>query len=316
MMTRSIPFAMMAGAALLMACGSDDDPNMNSTGGGGATGGTTSSGGSGGTGGGEGGQGGAVVAPDPEAVWITSDELVFEELMPGLVSFAKVVGDYTVGAHWTFARVTAGMGLPSHSHTMGAHALNFGGPMEIPVPSDQTNPPSLMLGSYVFVPPGAEHAMNCTDSMTDCLFLIQQDGPFDMTPETPAGGNPPIDVNPSAVQTPFGDINFIEIMPDIVEFGPVRGDFSTGAHGTIVRVFAGKGLPPHWHTAAVHGFVLSGQMNVPIPYNQTDVTDLDAGSYFYVPAAAEHEMNCVSDSDCMFFVDQDAAFDMNLVEMP
>ncbi len=317
----------LASGAWVVGCSDDDGMNDETTpsvsaatagsGGAGAatgsggSGATVGSGGAGATGGAGGGQ---VVPADPDAVWLTPENLTYVEVMPGVVSFASAYGDWMTGAHGTFAKVTAGAGLPSHSHMMSVHAVNIAGPIAIPVPSDQTAPPMLMTTSYGFVPAGAEHAMNCMDSVTDCVFFIEQAGAFNMTMETPAGGATPIAKNPAAVQLPMADLQFGDLMPGVVQVAALFGDFTAGEHGTMVKVTAGMGIPRHWHTMAVDALVLEGEMNVPVPYNQSDVVNLTPGSYYYVPAGAEHMMNCTSGQDCVFYIHQAGAFDLNVVE--
>jgi len=199
----------------------------------------------------------------------------------------------------------------------------FSGPMEIPVPLDEMNPMMIELGSSSFVPPATEHLMGCltaADSGNDCLFLIQQDGPFDVFPtgsatfETGTGTAPR---NPLATELPFDMTDgFVEVLPGI-EFRAVVGDFSVAdgsQHGTIVRVQGGMGIPTHYHSLEARGFVLRGDVEVPVPYNQTNPTTIQPGGYFSVPAMAVHQMNCASETPCMFYLRQDGDFDFTPVD--
>ena len=78
------------------------------------------------------------VPGDPDASWVQLSEMTFEEIIPGIVSFATPWGDLAAGPHATFARVFAGTGT-------------------------------------------TQHAMNCVSDSMDCLFLLVQDGAFDVT---------------------------------------------------------------------------------------------------------------------------------------
>jgi len=265
---------------------------------------------------GDSGSGGNEVPGDPAASWVPLSEMTFDDIIPGIVSFATPWGDRAVGPHATFARVAAGKGIPAHLHSNDVRAVIFDAPMEIPVPSNETEPGSLTLGSYMFVPGMAQHAMNCTNATADCLFLILQEDAFNFVPTDPPPGDPPVARNPDAEMKKFENVEFVELIPGILEFGPLYGDFMTGAHGTIARVKAGTGIPPHWHSLEVRGFVLQGMVEVPVPFDQTKPLTMTSGAYFLVPAAAEHAMNCVSETtDCLFLMVQDGAFDVTFLDM-
>ena len=266
---------------------------------------------------GTGGTGGTGEVPgDPDASWVQLSEMTFEEIIPGIVSFATPWGDLAAGPHATFARVFAGTGIPPHLHSNDIRSVVFEAPMEIPVPSNETEPGSLTLGSYMFVPGTTQHAMNCTNDTEDCLFLLQQDGAFDFAPTDPPAGDPPIDRDPGAEMKKFENVEFVELIPDVLDFGPLWGDFMTGAHGTIARVKAGTGIPPHWHSLEARGYVLQGMVEVPVPFDQTNPLTMTLGAFFLVPAEAEHAMNCVSDSmDCLFLLVQDGAFDVTFLDI-
>jgi hypothetical protein len=131
---------------------------------------------------GTGGAGGAGGVPgDPDASWVQLSEMTFEEIILGIVSFATPWGDLAAGPHATFARVSAGMGIPPRLHSNDIRSVVFEAPMEIPVPSNETEPGSLTLGSYMFVPGTTQHGMNCVSDSMDCMFLLVQDGAFDVT---------------------------------------------------------------------------------------------------------------------------------------
>jgi len=267
--------------------------------------------------------GDAMVMANPEAVFVTPEMVNFQDTpFPG-VQLANAFSNDNSGSHETFVKVEAGGEIPPHTHTQGTYSMVFSGPMQIPVPLDEMNPMSMEPGSSSFVPPATEHLMGCltpADSGEDCIFLIQQDGPFDVFPTgsaTFAAGTGTAMRNPLATELPFDmSDGFVEVLPG-VEFRAVVGDFSVAdgsQHGTIVRVQGGMGIPPHYHSLQARGFVLRGDVEVPVPYNQTNPATIQPGGYFAVPAMAVHEMNCASATPCMFYLRQDGDFDFTPVD--
>ncbi len=264
---------------------------------------------------------GTMVAADPAAVFVTPDMVEFQDTpFPG-VALAQAFSDPMDGSHETFVQVAAGGAIPPHFHTEGTYSVVIDGPMEIPVPIDEMDPLVMVTGSGGFAPPATEHLMGCLRPATmvePCVFLIHQDGPFDVTPT----GNMAVDMgtatrNADATEVAFSDTEgFVDVGIPGVDFRPVVGDFSVQdgtQHGTLVRVQGGMGIPPHFHTLEARGFVLLGDVEVPVPFNQTNPTTIQPGGYFSVPAMTAHEMNCASDTTCIFYLRQDGDFDFTPV---
>ncbi|MBX2886476.1 MAG: DUF4437 domain-containing protein [Granulosicoccus sp.] len=249
-----------------------------------------------------------------DAVFVTREMVSFQDTpFPG-VQLAQAFSNDDTGSHETFVRVSAGGAIPPHIHSQGTWSIVVDGPMEIPVPIDEMNPMMMTTGSAGFVPPSTEHLMGCLNTSNDCLFLIHQDGVFDVMPT----GNEAVDSgtsprNADAIEVPFSETEgWVDIGVPGVEFRTVVGDFSVQdgtQHGTLVRVQGGMGIPPHFHSLAARGFVLEGDVVVPVPVNQTNPTTIQSGGYFSVPAMTEHEMNCASASPCIFYLRQDGDFD-------
>lgn len=118
------------------------------------------------------------------------------------------------------------------------------------------------------------------------------------------------------VFTAAEDVVFEDIIPGVVSFGTVTGDRAKGAHGTFVRIPAGKATPLHTHGAAYNAVIIQGKMENPI--TDVDISDavLTAGSYYFVPAGAAHITRCAADSpvDCISFFYQDVPFDFAVAE--
>ncbi len=255
------------------------------------------------------------VPANPSAFWQPLSDAEFVELVPGTgIEISTVFGDRATGPHASFIKVPAGGGIPTHNHTANTRSMVLDGPMSIPVPDNEDNPMTMLRGSSSLVPGGVNHRMICLNEDADCLFLIEQDGPFDANFMDDAMGAAAR--NPEAIEVPFdSSTGFQTILPG-VEFRTVFGDRATEAHGTIVRVEAGSGIPAHYHTEIANGIVLNGLVEIPVPFNQTDPIAMPTGGAFSVPAMTGHEMNCVGTETCEFYLRQDGAFDFNPVPEP
>jgi len=261
------------------------------------------------------------VAANPDAVFMPADMISFQDTPFSGVQLANAFNDETTGAHETFIKVAAGGAIPPHTHSQGTYSIVVDGPMEIPVPIDEMDTMMMQTGSAGFVPPATEHLMGCLTPETtgeDCIFLIHQDGAFDVTPT----GNMSVEMgtasrNPDATEVPFSETEgWVDVGVPGVDFRAVVGDFGVPdgtQHGTLVRVQPGMGIPPHFHTLQARGYVLLGDVEVPVPFNQTNPTTLLPGGYFVVPAMAVHEMNCASETTCIFYLRQDGDFDFTPV---
>jgi len=88
----------------------------------------------------------------------------------------------------------------------------------------------------------------------------------------------------------------------------VTGDMNEGAHGTIGKFTPNSSSPLHTHSGAYHGVVISGTMTNPFG-DEKNPPKLTPGSYWYVPAGAEHVTSCLSDTPCLFYFYADEKFD-------
>ena len=255
-----------------------------------------------------------VIPANPDAVFVTPDMVAFADTPFSGVALGPAFNNDETGAHETFVRVAAGGAIPPHTHPEGTWSIVVDGPMQIPAPIDEMNPMMMITGSAGYVPASTEHLMGCLNPDEDCLFLIHQDGPFGVEPTgniAVATGVSPR--NPDAIEVPFSETEgWNDVGIPGVEFRQVVGDFSVQdgtQHGTLVRVQGGMGIPPHFHTLQARGYVLQGDVVVPVPFNQTNPTTIQPGGYFSVPPMAVHEMNCASSSVCIFYLRQDGDFD-------
>ncbi|MCG5054353.1 MAG: DUF4437 domain-containing protein [Myxococcales bacterium] len=251
----------------------------------------------------------SAVQKNPAAVFVQSKDVAFQEILPEIAEFGTVHGDRSAGAHGTFVRLKKGQGTPAHTHGAAYDGVVLAGLVENPIPGNGASVVPLGPGSYYHVPANAEHITRCApNSASDCLTFFYQASAFDFDPSLSAA-------DPAAGTTapfrPAASVQFETILPGVAEFGTVYGDRATGRHGTFVKLTKGGATPPHLHTAAYHAVVLAGLLENPTPSGEAKPTTLPVGSYYFVPAGAEHVTRCAdaSPSDCLTFFYQEQAFD-------
>ena len=124
--------------------------------------------------------GAQAVASQDKSVFLSSADVMFDDIIPGTVAFATVAGDRESGAHGTFVRIPPGQATPMHTHGGAYHAVVIDGNFENPIDGDDASNVTLTKGGYYYVPAGAKHITRCAeDSPVDCLTFFYQDVPFD-----------------------------------------------------------------------------------------------------------------------------------------
>lgn len=117
----------------------------------------------------------------------------------------------------------------------------------------------------------------------------------------------------TASVVPATDIEFTEISP-FARFGPAQGDFTASEHGTFGIFGEGAASPPHTHSGAYYAVVLEGEMSNPFG-TEPDPAALGPGSFWAVPADAQHVTACLTDDEeCLFFFHAASAFDFNQID--
>lgn len=117
-------------------------------------------------------------APNPS--FVAAADVVFEDIIPGVVAFATMDGDRNTGPHGTFVRIPAGQATPLHTHGSAYSAVIIQGNFENPIEGDDASNVVLTAGSFYHVPAGAKHVTRCAaDSPVDCMSFFYQDVPFD-----------------------------------------------------------------------------------------------------------------------------------------
>jgi quercetin dioxygenase-like cupin family protein len=114
-----------------------------------------------------------------------------------------------------------------------------------------------------------------------------------------------------SVSIPAGEIRFIntgvKTEKGELRAGPVYGDLQNGRHGTFVRMPANFKSPVHTHTEDYYAVVVEGVGANHAPDGK--VVPLPAGSYWFQSGEEAHVTQCLSETECLFFIVQPGKFD-------
>ncbi|MGX9431390.1 MULTISPECIES: DUF4437 domain-containing protein [Bradyrhizobium] len=111
-----------------------------------------------------------------------------------------------------------------------------------------------------------------------------------------------------SVSTPADQIKFVNtgIKTDKGEL-PAYGNLQKGRHGTFLRMPAGFVSPAHTHTEDYYAVVIKGVgANRPPGAN---AVPLPVGSYWFQTGEEAHVTECLSKTECLFFLVQPGKFD-------
>jgi len=129
-------------------------------------------------------------APRPAAsqlVVIPAADMKWTDLGPGApgVKVADLWGNHAKGAFGALFKLPAGFAAPLHTHTYDMKVLIVSGTY-IQVPDGK---PEFRLGpgSYFHQPGGNYRHTTTCDTASDCVFLVESKGPFDLKPVVAAG---------------------------------------------------------------------------------------------------------------------------------
>lgn len=119
-----------------------------------------------------------------------------------------------------------------------------------------------------------------------------------------------------SVSIPAEEINFIPagVRTEKGELlaGPAYGDMQNSRHGTFVRMPAGFKSPAHTHTEDYFAVVIEGVgSNHPV---DAEAVPLPKGSYWFQRGEEVHVTECLSETDCLFFIVQPGKFDYVMEE--
>ena len=100
-----------------------------------------------------------------------------------------------------------------------------------------------------------------------------------------------------------------------VKVANLWGDIRTGAFGAFMKLPAGFAAPLHKHTHTMRVVFLSGTY-IQAPEGKPEVR-LGPSSYMMQPGGDyKHITKCDPASDCVFFVESNGAFDLQIVPAP
>jgi hypothetical protein len=127
--------------------------------------------------------------------------------------------------------------------------------------------------------------------------------------------NHPVHEGPS-VSIPANQINFIgtgvKTEKGELRAGPAYGDMLHGRHGTFVRMPHGFISRVHTHTEDYFAVVIQGVAANQAPGGK--VIPLPVGSYWFQRGEEPHVTQCLSKTDCLFFLVQPGKFDYLLAK--
>ena len=119
-----------------------------------------------------------------------------------------------------------------------------------------------------------------------------------------------------SISTPAGQIQFggtgIKTDKGELQAGPAYGDLSKGQHGTFLRMPAGFVSPAHTHTEDYYAVVIKGVGANHAPGAKP--VALPAGSYWFQTSEQPHVTECLSTTECLFFLVQPGKFDFALAK--
>lgn len=119
---------------------------------------------------------------------------------------------------------------------------------------------------------------------------------------------------PTTTRTSVDDLEWTKVSSDRM-VSPVYGNMKTGKHITYIKFAPGLKTAPHIHSNDYVGIVVKGVARHYQPGFPETKTVLPAGSHWAIPANVVHISECLSDSDCIFAIYQEAAFDRKIIEV-
>lgn len=100
-------------------------------------------------------------------------------------------------------------------------------------------------------------------------------------------------------------------IPAGVMASPLAVDPASGGSVGYAKIPAGTTFPMHWHSAAELTLVISGKGTITIDGKASPVA---SGTYFVIPAKAQHKLVCDAGADCILFTRRTAKTDYNWVK--
>lgn len=114
---------------------------------------------------------------------------------------------------------------------------------------------------------------------------------------------------------PASDIKWVP-MPGLegAQQAPLWGDPTKGPHGILYKWPGGTKVPVHTHTSGDRGVIVSGTLTLAV--EGAPPKRLPPGSYFTMAGGTKHATATEDGAPCVFFIEREGAFDVNMVEEP
>ena len=100
-------------------------------------------------------------------------------------------------------------------------------------------------------------------------------------------------------------------LPNGRQISPVYGELDKGHHITFIKFSPGMKTPPHTHSNDYVGIVVAGTARHYQPGYAETKTPLPTGSIWSMPGNVVHVSECISDTECVFAIHQEGAFDIH-----
>ena len=140
------------------------------------------------------------------------------------------------------------------------------------------------------------------------LVLAQLSGTAQVNPAPKAGPAQPVFM-------PASNLKWTDLDPKCapgVKIANLWGDHTKGAFGAFLKLPAGFAAPLHTHTHPMKVVFVSGTY-IQAAQGKAEVR-LGPGSYMMQPGSNyQHTTTCDKTADCVFFLESDGAFDLNVV---
>ena len=91
----------------------------------------------------------------------------------------------------------------------------------------------------------------------------------------------------------------------------LRHDRLRKALPLLFVLWAGTGLPAHWHSYPEYTVILAGKGTLVLDGKKHDVSP---GSYLVIPAKMVHEFTCAPGVDCLLLIRRGGPTDYNFVK--
>ena len=98
--------------------------------------------------------------------------------------------------------------------------------------------------------------------------------------------------------------------PSGVMASPIAVDPGSGQSVGYAKFAPGVSFPLHWHSATEYSVLLAGKATLTV---DGKAHELAPGSYFVIPAKAQHKLDCAAGADCLLLTRRGGPTDYHFV---